>query len=60
MKATKSLLLLLCCGLLLGGCADQSLLTDEEYREMRKPAPNSPDPMQHMPYNPNVEQPRGY
>jgi PBP1b-binding outer membrane lipoprotein LpoB len=29
--------------LLLGGCADQSLMTDEEYKESRKPAPFSPD-----------------
>lgn len=60
MKAKLSLLLLLCCGLLLGGCADQSLLTDEEYAEMRKPAPNSPDPMSHMPINPNAHYSGGY
>jgi hypothetical protein len=29
--------------LLLGGCADQSLVTDEEYRAAKGPAPHSPD-----------------
>jgi PBP1b-binding outer membrane lipoprotein LpoB len=53
-------LALACSALVLGGCADQSLITDEEYAEMRKPAANSPDPMQHLPYNPNVQQPHGY
>jgi hypothetical protein len=34
----------ICCGLLLGGCSDQSLITDEEYRAIKGPAPYSPDP----------------
>jgi hypothetical protein len=29
--------------LLLGGCADQPLMTDEEYKASRGPAPYSPD-----------------
>ena len=29
--------------LLLGGCADQSLMTDEDYRNSKGPAPFSPD-----------------
>jgi hypothetical protein len=37
-----------CCALLLGGCADQSLLTDDEYYKTKGPAPNSPDPMAHI------------
>jgi hypothetical protein len=28
---------------LLVGCADQSLITDEEYRERKGPAPHAPD-----------------
>lgn len=35
--------------LALGGCAEQSLLTDEEYRAVKGPAPNSPDPMGYVP-----------
>ncbi len=35
--------------LVLGGCADQSLISDEEYKATKGPAPNSPDPMQHIP-----------
>jgi hypothetical protein len=31
------------CALVLGGCADQSLMTDEEYRNAKGPAPFSPD-----------------
>jgi len=38
-----------CCALLLGGCADQSLMTDEDYARYKAPAPFSPDPMQHIP-----------
>jgi hypothetical protein len=33
----------LCGVFLLTSCADQSLLTDEEYRELKGPAPHSPD-----------------
>jgi outer membrane lipoprotein SlyB len=33
----------ICCALLLGGCADQSLMTDEEYAASKGPAPHSPD-----------------
>ncbi|MEY2502734.1 MAG: hypothetical protein QOI07_3068 [Verrucomicrobiota bacterium] len=31
------------CAVLLGGCADQSLMTDEEYVKSKGPAPHSPD-----------------
>jgi hypothetical protein len=34
--------------LLLGGCTDPSLMTDEQYRTMKGPAPHSPDPTGHM------------
>jgi hypothetical protein len=34
----------ICAALLLGGCADQSLITDEEYRAIKGPAAFSPDP----------------
>ncbi|HEY8834890.1 MAG TPA: hypothetical protein VIM09_04845 [Chthoniobacterales bacterium] len=43
------LFLSICCALLLGGCADRSLMTDEEYDNSRKPAPNSPDPTMFLP-----------
>ena len=43
------ILSLLCGALLLGSCADQSLLTDEEYHARKGPAPHAPDPMQHVP-----------
>jgi hypothetical protein len=33
----------ICCVVLLGGCADQSLMTDEEYVKSKGPAPHSPD-----------------
>jgi hypothetical protein len=33
----------ICCALLLGGCADQSLMTDEEYVKSKGPAPFAPD-----------------
>jgi hypothetical protein len=42
-------LALACAALLWGGCADQSLLTDEEYANSRRPAPNSPDPTAFLP-----------
>jgi hypothetical protein len=34
----------LCCGLVLVGCSDQSLVTDEDYRANKGPAAYSPDP----------------
>jgi hypothetical protein len=45
------------CVLLLGGCADQSLMTDEEYAKSKGPAPHSPDfssvlPQTSSTYNP--------
>jgi hypothetical protein len=47
----KSILILAvaCAALLFGGCADQSLMTDEEYANSRGPAPYSPDPTSHLP-----------
>jgi hypothetical protein len=47
----KSILVLAvaCAALLFGGCADQSLMTDEEYANSRRPAPNSPDPIGYIP-----------
>jgi hypothetical protein len=33
----------ICGAFLLGGCSDRSLMTDEEYRQMKGPAPFSPD-----------------
>ena len=34
---------------LFGGCADQSLMTDEEYARTRGPAPHSPDAARYTP-----------
>jgi len=50
-----------CCTLLLGACADQSLLSDEDYARVKGPAPNSPDPMGHIPLTPETYgRPPGY
>jgi hypothetical protein len=38
-----------CGALLLGGCADQSLVSDEEYHAMKGPAPFASDPTHHIP-----------
>lgn len=54
----KSILTLALVALLLGGCADQSLLTDEEYVNRRGPAPNSPDPTRYIPNNDSRMPPR--
>jgi hypothetical protein len=35
--------------LLLGGCAEQPLMSDEEYNARHGPAPYSPDPMENIP-----------
>jgi hypothetical protein len=43
------LFLSICWALVLGGCADRSLMTDEEYEANKRPAPNSPDPMGYIP-----------
>jgi hypothetical protein len=48
------LFLSICGALLLGGCADRSLMTDEEYANSRKPAPNSPDPTAFLPQAPGT------
>lgn len=44
--------------LLLGGCADRSLITDEEYREMKGPAAFSPDFSSKLP-DPSTGRPAG-
>ena len=33
----------ICGAFFLGGCSDRSLITDEEYRQLKGPAPYSPD-----------------
>ena len=55
----KSILILafVCGALLFGGCADNSLMTDEEYERTRTPAAHSPDPMGHMPQSPYASRP---
>lgn len=50
MKLTLTLAFI-CGALLFGGCADQTLMTDEEYTASRKPAPYSPDPTGYVPSN---------
>ena len=54
------LLFSLCGTLLFTGCASQSLLTDEEYKEYKGPAQFSPDPMVHIPVAPDRPVPGGY
>jgi hypothetical protein len=44
--------------LLLGGCAEAPLMSDEEYNARKGPAPNSPDFAGVLP-NPNVSRPTG-
>jgi hypothetical protein len=46
------------CGLLLGSCSDQSLMTDEEYRQMKGPAAFSPDYTSVLP-DPTTGRPAG-
>jgi hypothetical protein len=41
-------LIALVMGLFLGGCAEQPLLSDEDYNAIHGPAPNSPDPVAHV------------
>jgi len=52
------ILAFLCGALLLGSCADQSLLTDEDYVKYKGPAAFSPDPMEHIPVP--SDRPPGY
>ena len=52
------LLAALVVALALGGCADQSLVSDEEYKAMKGPAPFSPDPTAYLPQQSN--RPPGY
>lgn len=42
-------LALVCGSWLLAGCADNSLMTDEEYERTRRPAAYSPDPTAYVP-----------
>ena len=46
-------------GLLLGGCAEQPLMSDEEYYARKGPAPHSPDYSSVLPQQPN-SRPGGY
>jgi hypothetical protein len=46
--------------LLLGGCADQPLMSDEEYNARRGPAPNSPDYSGVLPAPVTARQSGGY
>jgi hypothetical protein len=48
------------CALLLGGCADQSLITDEEYARHKGPAPFSPDFSSVLPQAPSASNAGGY
>jgi len=50
----------ICAGILLGGCSDQSLMTDEEYANSRGPAPHSPDPTIHLPASQDTSPGRTY
>lgn len=43
------ILVFVCGALLFGGCADNSLTTDEEYNRTRGPAPHSPDAARYIP-----------
>jgi hypothetical protein len=43
-----------CGALLFGGCADNSLMTDEDYYNARGPAANSPDFSRNLPYSPHT------
>jgi hypothetical protein len=48
------------CALLLGGCVDNSLVTDEEYRNSKPPAPHPADYSKMLPQeriDPNTRQP---
>ncbi|MFZ1218921.1 MAG: hypothetical protein WAO00_06475 [Chthoniobacterales bacterium] len=48
----------ICCTLLFGGCADNTLMTDEEYAASHGPAPHQPDPSYHLPQP--SQRPSGY
>jgi hypothetical protein len=39
--------------LILGGCNEQPLISDEEYNRFKGPAPYSPDPTSHLPVQQN-------
>jgi hypothetical protein len=42
----------LVCAFFLEACADQPLVSDEEYKARHGPAPNSPDPTSHLTQSP--------
>jgi hypothetical protein len=46
------------CVFLLNGCADQSLISDEDYHKMKGPAPFSPDFTSVLP-DPSTGRPAG-
>ena len=52
----RSLLTLafVCGALLFGGCADNSLMSDEDYYQVKGPAPHSPDFSRNLPYSPHA------
>jgi hypothetical protein len=58
MKIAAIIFASICCALVLGGCADQSLMTDEEYRAVKGPAPFSPDFSSVLP-DPSTGRPAG-
>ena len=50
----------ICSALLLGGCSDNSLMTDEEYANSRGPAAHSPDFSSVLPQRSSTYNPSGY
>ena len=40
--------------LILGGCNEQPLISDEDYNKYKGPAPFSPDPSSHLPVQQNA------
>jgi hypothetical protein len=53
-------LALICGSLLFGGCADTSLMTDEEYRNSKGPAAHAPDFSGVLPQSSGTYRPPGY
>jgi hypothetical protein len=49
---TPFALIVLVLALFLGACADQPLISDEDYKASHGPAPNSPDPSSHVSQSP--------
>jgi hypothetical protein len=53
-------LALICSSLLVGGCTDTSLMTDEEYRATKGPAAHAPDFSAVLPQSSGTYHPSGY